>query len=93
MLTATTKLAMYFVKDCLTIKRLLISAVSLLTLTVTGRVDGADVAVATQAKAAPSEKYNWTGFYVGGYFGYGWGSFGPGTIPLSARPQCFRRRR
>jgi len=26
--------------------------------------------------------YDWTGFYVGGHFGYGGGSFGPGTNPL-----------
>ncbi|WFU82473.1 carbohydrate porin [Bradyrhizobium sp. CIAT3101] len=26
--------------------------------------------------------YNWTGFYVGGHFGYGDASFGPGTNPL-----------
>src|ERR1700744_6820126 len=26
--------------------------------------------------------YNWTGFYVGGHFGYGGGSLGPGTNPL-----------
>src|SRR5215472_5281896 len=26
--------------------------------------------------------YDWTGFYVGGHFGYGGGSFGPGTQPL-----------
>jgi high affinity Mn2+ porin len=26
--------------------------------------------------------YDWTGFYVGGHFGYGGASFGPGTNPL-----------
>ncbi|MCS3897376.1 hypothetical protein CT676_39045 [Bradyrhizobium sp. MOS001] len=26
--------------------------------------------------------YGWTGFYVGGHFGYGDASFGPGTYPL-----------
>src|SRR5271170_2109250 len=26
--------------------------------------------------------YDWTGFYVGGQFGYGGASFGPGTNPL-----------
>src|ERR1700760_5183215 len=26
--------------------------------------------------------YDWTGFYVGGHFGYGGGSLGPGTNPL-----------
>jgi high affinity Mn2+ porin len=33
---------------------------------------------------APAAKtlYDWTGFYVGGHFGYGDASFGPGTHPL-----------
>jgi len=33
---------------------------------------------------APAVKavYDWTGFYAGGHFGYGGGSFGPGTNPL-----------
>jgi high affinity Mn2+ porin len=33
---------------------------------------------------APALKsvYDWTGFYVGGHFGYGGGSLGPGTNPL-----------
>lgn len=33
---------------------------------------------------APALKavYDWTGFYVGGHFGYGTASFGPGTNPL-----------
>ncbi|MGH6739894.1 MAG: outer membrane protein, partial [Bradyrhizobium sp.] len=26
--------------------------------------------------------YDWTGFYIGGHFGYGGGSFGPNTNPL-----------
>src|SRR5258708_33371810 len=26
--------------------------------------------------------YDWTGFYVGGHFGYGDASFGPGTNPI-----------
>lgn len=30
----------------------------------------------------PKAVYNWTGFYLGGHFGYGGGSFGPGTNPL-----------
>ncbi len=33
---------------------------------------------------APALKavYDWTGFYIGGHFGYGGGSIGPGTNPL-----------
>ncbi|MGC2774256.1 MAG: carbohydrate porin [Bradyrhizobium sp.] len=32
--------------------------------------------------AARSAIYDWTGFYLGGHFGYGGGGFGPGTNPL-----------
>src|SRR5207244_5995756 len=36
------------------------------------------------ALKAPAYKavYDWTGFYLGGHFGYGGGSLGPGTNPL-----------
>jgi high affinity Mn2+ porin len=30
----------------------------------------------------PIASSNWTGAYVGGHFGYGFGSFGPGTSPI-----------
>lgn len=41
------------------------------------------VAVELPVKAAtPTTLYRWTGFYVGGHFGYGDASFGPGTNPL-----------
>ncbi len=30
----------------------------------------------------PAAVYDWTGFYVGGHFGYGGGGLGPGTNPL-----------
>src|SRR5262245_41221182 len=33
-------------------------------------------------KAPPRALYDWTGFYIGGHFGYGGGSFGPDTNPL-----------
>lgn len=33
--------------------------------------------------------YNWTGFYVGGHFGYGGGSLGPGTNPLPEQGVLF----
>jgi len=43
----------------------------------------AAVAVELPVKAAtPTALYRWTGFYVGGHFGYGDASFGPGTNPL-----------
>ncbi|MCK1595278.1 carbohydrate porin [Bradyrhizobium sp. 164] len=51
-------------------------------------LSGTTVATASYAAdlplKAPARKavYNWTGFYVGGHFGYGDASFGPGTNPL-----------
>jgi high affinity Mn2+ porin len=39
----------------------------------------ADLALKTPAFKAV---YDWTGFYIGGHFGYGGGSLGPGTNPL-----------
>ncbi len=44
----------------------------------------APVAYVTKAPQAPirPDIYNWTGFYVGGHFGYGDAGFGPGTHPL-----------
>jgi high affinity Mn2+ porin len=42
---------------------------------------------------APALKavYDWTGFYVGGHFGYGGGSFGPDTNPLPLQGVLFPR--
>jgi len=34
---------------------------------------------------APIAPYSWSGFYAGGHFGYGDGSFGPGTNPLPSQ--------
>src|ERR1700736_3493646 len=44
----------------------------------------APAAYVTKAPQAPIrlDVYDWTGFYVGGHFGYGDASFGPGTNPL-----------
>ncbi|MFT4118750.1 carbohydrate porin [Bradyrhizobium sp.] len=43
---------------------------------------GAGVAADLPLKATAARSvYDWTGFYVGGHFGYGGGSFGPGTNP------------
>ena len=33
--------------------------------------------------------YDWTGFYVGGHFGYGSGSLGPGTNPVPEESGIF----
>ena len=45
---------------------------------------GGPVSAADMALKAPAYKsiYDWTGFYLGGHFGYGGGSLGPGTNPL-----------
>jgi high affinity Mn2+ porin len=46
---------------------------------------------ADMALKAPALKaiYDWTGFYVGGHFGYGGGSLGPGTNPLPEQGVVF----
>lgn len=41
------------------------------------RVDAADAPL--PVKAPVQARYDWTGFYVGGHFGYGWGSLGSGA--------------
>lgn len=47
---------------------------------------GASFAADLPLKArAAKTVYDWTGFYVGGHFGYGDASFGPGTNPLPAQ--------
>lgn len=41
-------------------------------------------------KAPPFERhFDWTGLYVGGHSGYGWGGFGPGTNPLPQQGVLF----
>ena len=49
-----------------------------------GPAEAAELALKAPALKAPALKavYDWTGFYVGGHFGYGDASFGPGTNPL-----------
>src|SRR5258708_36572584 len=54
-----------------------------------GPAEAAELALKAPALKAPALKapalkagYDWTGFYVGGHFGYGGASFGPGTNPL-----------
>src|SRR3984957_784117 len=53
-------------------------------------LDGAAAAADLPLKA-PAFKavYDWTGFYLGCHFGYGGGSFGPGTNPLPEQGVVF----
>jgi high affinity Mn2+ porin len=53
-------------------------------------VDHAATAADLPLKAPPMMAvYNWTGFYVGGHFGYGGGSLGPDTNPLPLQSVLF----
>ena len=36
----------------------------------------ADLAPVRMSSKAPAQVGNWTGFYIGGNVGYGWGSYG-----------------
>jgi high affinity Mn2+ porin len=50
----------------------------------------ADMPSRFPVKVSPaSAVYRWTGFYIGGHFGYGGGSLGPGTNPLPAQGVLF----
>ena len=53
-------------------------------------LDGAATAADMPLKAPVFKAvYDWTGFYIGGHFGYGGGSFGPGTNPLPEQAVLF----
>jgi len=57
-----------------------------------GMIALADPALAADLPVkAPAMKavYDWTGFYIGGHFGYGGGSFGPDTNPLPLQGVAF----
>jgi outer membrane immunogenic protein len=55
-------------------KKILLSGVALAALFVAAPVSAADVPVRGPIyKAAPAPVFNWTGFYVGGHIGYGFG--------------------
>ena len=65
---------------------------SLLRACALGLMAGAGAAHAADLPLkAPALKsvYDWTGFYVGGHFGYGGGSLGPGTNPLPEQGVIF----
>jgi outer membrane immunogenic protein len=62
-------------------KRLVLGA--LLSASLTASAFAADLPVRAPAYKAPvavATVYNWTGFYIGGHVGYGWGDVDPGTI-------------
>ncbi len=59
-------------------KARVLSAV-LLALAATDAVWAEQAAAPLPAKAPLQARYDWTGFYVGGHFGYGWGSLGAGA--------------
>src|SRR5262247_3091370 len=71
-----------------------IGLIAAATIGTTGIALSADLPVKAPAYAPPvAAPYNWTGSYVGGNIGYGWGNnsvdftsfavFPPGTVPLS----------
>jgi high affinity Mn2+ porin len=64
-------------------KNILLASVALVAFGLSNPVMAADAPVRMPVKApnAPLQ-YDWTGPYVGFQFGYGDGSFGPGTRPL-----------
>ncbi|MGZ3409161.1 MAG: carbohydrate porin [Xanthobacteraceae bacterium] len=43
---------------------------------------GGELAAADLQRPMMTSAYSWTGLYIGGHFGYGTGSFGPGAHPL-----------
>ena len=56
-------------------KRTVLGLVSVLALAVVapmGAANAADMAVKAPPLTAPIPYFNWTGFYIGGNFGYGW---------------------
>jgi outer membrane immunogenic protein len=55
-------------------KRLLVSGIALAALALAAPASAADVPGRGPIyKTAPAPLFNWTGFYVGGHGGYGWG--------------------
>jgi outer membrane immunogenic protein len=56
-------------------KKLLTAAAGIMALSLSAPASAADLAARpyTKAPIAAAEVYNWTGFYIGGHVGYGWG--------------------
>ncbi len=51
-----------------------LGAAKIIVTLVAGTAHAADLAAVLPTKALPPAAYDWTGFYVGGHFGYSWGS-------------------
>jgi high affinity Mn2+ porin len=59
------------------------AGIVLIVLAACSQARAADLPTRLPVKAPiPTAIYDWTGFYVGGQFGYGSAGFGPGTDPL-----------
>jgi outer membrane immunogenic protein len=55
------------------VKDLRLGSIAMLILLAAGPAMAADMQKAPILKALPKPIYNWTGFYIGGNLGYGWG--------------------
>ena len=63
-------------------RRLFLASAALMTIAASA-AESADLQAATPKKVlGAAAYYDWTGLYAGGNFGYGMGSFGPGTNPI-----------
>ena len=71
-------------------KNNLLASVALFAFGLGNAVMAADAPIRTPVKAQPAPlQYDWSGPYVGFHFGYGGGSFGPGTNPLPSQGVLF----
>jgi high affinity Mn2+ porin len=70
-------------------KNLFLAGIALVRV-VTSSAEAADLSAATSKKiSGTASRYDWTGLYVGGHFGYGMGGFGPGTNPILGQAVIF----
>jgi outer membrane immunogenic protein len=65
------------------VKKLLTLAAAIAAFGFVGAANAADMPTKMPVKAAPMALYNWTGFYIGGHVGYGWGASDDTTIAWS----------
>jgi outer membrane immunogenic protein len=65
--------------------RLVLTATALLSLSVVGTANAADMGMPTKAPImAPPPAFNWTGFYIGGNVGGGWGNLSTSSTDTDA---------